>query len=156
MTVAAQLTVTGATVWLYFDLPKGFMPTQDTGVMYVRTVTTADISFAAMEECSARSEPPSCDDPRSSGLVSYIGTDNGGALSNGQMLVALKPPAQRKMPIQQVIARLRERLAKIEGVRTFFMPLQDLNLGVQIELGALPVHPVGRDGEVGHARRRGR
>ena len=47
------------------------------------------------------------------------------------MLVALKPPAVRKLTIQQVIERLRERLGKVEGVRTLFTPVQDLALGVQ-------------------------
>ena len=47
------------------------------------------------------------------------------------MLVALKPPQVRKLTIQQVIARLRDRMAKIDGIRVFFVPLQDLNLGAQ-------------------------
>ena len=65
------------------------------------------------------------------GLNSYIGTDNGDVLSNGEMLVALKSPEVRKLSIQQVIDRLRERLSKVEGVRTLFTPVQDLALGVQ-------------------------
>jgi multidrug efflux pump len=125
------LAVTGATVWLYLDLPKGFMPTQDTGVMFVRTIAPPSISFAAMEDVQRQVGTAIREDPAVSGLVSYIGEGNGGALSIGQMLVALKPPEQRNMDIQKVIARLRERMAGISGVRVFFVPLQDLNLGVQ-------------------------
>ena len=59
--------------------------------------------------------PAILEDPAVEGLNSYIGTNNGSVLSNGEMLVALKPPAVRKMTIQQVIARLRERLAQGAG-----------------------------------------
>jgi hydrophobe/amphiphile efflux-1 (HAE1) family protein len=131
VTMTLTLTVTAACVWLYLILPKGFMPTQDTGVMFVRTIAPANISFAAMEDRQRVVGEAILADPAVSGLTSYIGEGNGGALSTGQMLVALKPPEQRKLPIQQVIARLRDRMAKVDGIRVFFIPLQDLNLGAQ-------------------------
>ena len=131
VTVMFPIVVTAACVWLYLILPKGFMPTQDTGVMFVRTIAPVSVSFAAMEDLQRSVGSAIQQDPAVSGLISYIGEGNGGALSVGQMLVALKPPEERKLPIQQVIARLRERMAKIDGVRVFFVPLQDLNLGAQ-------------------------
>jgi multidrug efflux pump subunit AcrB len=131
LTVAAALTVTAGSIFLYLDMPKGFMPTQDTGVLYVRTVTTSNVSFTAMAALQRAVSATILDDPAVDGLNSYIGTDNGSVLSNGEMLVALKAPGERKLTIQQVIQRLRERLAKVEGVRTFFTPIQDLALGVQ-------------------------
>src|SRR5258708_16530233 len=45
------------------------------------------------------------------------------------MVVNLKPPGERKLHVQQVIERLRERVAGLDGVRTFFTPWQDLQLG---------------------------
>ena len=131
LTVAAALTVTAASALLYIEMPKGFMPTQDTGVIYVRTVTAANISFTAMTSLQRAVSKAILDDPAVEGLNSYIGTNNGSVLSNGEMLVALKPPAVRKLTVEQVIDRLRDRLAQVEGVRTFFTPLQDLALGVQ-------------------------
>ena len=125
------LAVTGVSLWLYVALPKGFMPTQDTGVMFVRTIASPNISFPAMEERQRAVIDRILADPAVSGLTSWIGEGNGGALSLGQMIVALKPPAQRRLSIQKVIERLRPELAKVEGIRTFFNPLQDLNLGVQ-------------------------
>ena len=131
LTVAAAMTVTAGSVFLYLDMPKGFMPTQDTGVIYVRTVTIANVSFTAMTALQRAVSTAVLDDPTVEGLNSYIGTDNGSVLSNGELLVALKPPAVRQMTVQQVIARLRDSLAKVQGVRTFFTPIQDLALGVQ-------------------------
>jgi hydrophobe/amphiphile efflux-1 (HAE1) family protein len=131
VTMTVTLAVTGACVWLYLILPKGFMPTQDTGVMFVRTIAPANISFGAMEDRQRVVGEAILGDPAVSRLTSYIGEGTGGALSSGQMLVALKPPEERKLTIQQVIARLRDRMAKIDGIRVFFVPLQDLNLGAQ-------------------------
>jgi hydrophobe/amphiphile efflux-1 (HAE1) family protein len=131
VTMTLTLVVSGACIWLYLILPKGFMPTQDTGVMFVRTIAPANISFAAMEDRQRAVGEAILGDPAVSGLTSYIGEGNGGALSSGQMLAALKPPEQRKLTIQQVIARLRDRMAKIDGIRVFFVPLQDLNLSAQ-------------------------
>jgi hydrophobe/amphiphile efflux-1 (HAE1) family protein len=131
LTVAAALTVTAGSVFLYFDMPKGFMPTQDTGVLYVKTITLSNVSFTAMSDLQRAVSATILDDPAVDGLNSYIGTDNGSVLSNGEMLVALKPPAERKLTIQQVIERLRGSLAEVAGIRTFFTPVQDLALGVQ-------------------------
>ena len=107
LTVAAALTVTVASVFLYLDMPKGFMPTQDTGVLSVRTVTISNISFSAMSALQRQVSDAILEDPAVENLNSYIGTDNGDVLSSGQMLVALKPPSVRKLTIQQVIERLR-------------------------------------------------
>ena len=125
------LAVTAASVWLYQALPKGFMPTQDTGVIFVRTIANPNISFAAMEDRQRAVIDKIQEDPAVSGTTSWIGEGSGGALSLGSMLVALKPPEQRGMSTQQVIDRLRPALAKVDGIRTFFVPLQDINLGVQ-------------------------
>ncbi len=146
-TLALTLAVTGACVWLYLMLPKGFMPTQDTGVMLARTIAPVSVSFAAMEDLQRTVGEAILQDPAVSGLTSYIGEGNGGALSTGQMLVALKPPEQRNMTIQQVIARLRERMTKVDGVRVFFVPLQDLNLGAQAATSRYQYTLWGVDGE---------
>jgi hydrophobe/amphiphile efflux-1 (HAE1) family protein len=125
-----MVVTTGATIGLYLILPKGLMPTQDTGVMLVRTIAPVNISFPAMEGRQREVGEALLRDDAVSGLVSYIGEGNGGALSVGTLIVSLKPLAQRQA-ISQVIARLRQAIARIDGVRVVFIPLQDLNLGAQ-------------------------
>jgi len=147
LTLLFTLAATAACVWLYLALPKGFMPVQDTGVMYVRTIAPVSVSFAAMEDLQRTVGSAIQEDPAVSGLISYIGEGNGGALSVGQMLVALKPPEQRKLSIQQVIARLRERMARVDGIRVFFVPLQDLNIGAQSSTSRFQYTMWGIDGE---------
>jgi len=131
LVLTVTLGVTAASVGLYLTLPKGFMPTQDTGVMFVRTIADSNISFAAMEDRQAAVGRAILDDPAVSGLTSYIGEGNGNALSAGQLIVALKPPDVRHLSIQQVIQRLKAKLAALDGIRVFFTPLQDLNFGAQ-------------------------
>jgi multidrug efflux pump len=131
LVLVVTLGVTAASVGLYLVLPKGFMPTQDTGVMFVRTIADSNISFAAMEDRQTAVDQAILADPAVSGLTSYIGEGNGNALSSGQLIVALKPPEVRQLSIQQVIQRLKTKLAALDGIRVFFTPLQDLNFGAQ-------------------------
>lgn len=120
-----------ASMGLYATLPKALMPTQDTGILRIRTVTVANISFAAMEQLQRTVTEAILADPAISGLTSYIGADNGTTLSNGNIIASLKPIAEGRGPIGDVINRLRTSLGRINGIRTYFIPLQDLNLGVQ-------------------------
>ncbi|MGY3454073.1 efflux RND transporter permease subunit [Bradyrhizobium sp. USDA 4353] len=128
LSLLATLVLTGVSVWLYLSLPKSFMPTQDTGVMLVRTVAPSNISFPAMEDRQREVGELLLGDPAVSGLTSYI---SDAPRSIGNLIVALKPLDSGRPPIQQVIQRLRERASRIEGVRVFFIPLQDLNVGAQ-------------------------
>ena len=129
--VLIALSVTAGCAWLYVAMPKGFMPTQDTGAIYVRTITTSNVSFTAMSQLQRSVVRAILDDPAVDRLNSYIGTDNGSVLSNGEMFVGLQPPERRRITVKEVIVRLRERLAKVDGIRAFFTPIQDLVLGVQ-------------------------
>jgi multidrug efflux pump len=147
LALVLTLAVTAATAWLYLQLPKAFMPTQDSGVMLARTVAPVNISFAAMESTQRRVGNAILQDPAVSGLISYIGEGSGGALSIGQLLVALKPIDERRLAMPGVIARLRQRMEEIDGVRVFFVPLQDLNLGAQSGSARYQYTMWGIDGE---------
>ena len=99
LTVAAAMTVTAGSVFLYLDMPKGFMPTQDTGVIYVRTVTIANVSFTAMTALQRAVSTAVLDDPAVEGLNSYIGTDNGSVTQQrraaGRIEAASRPQDDR-------------------------------------------------------------
>jgi hydrophobe/amphiphile efflux-1 (HAE1) family protein len=158
VTLTATAAIMAGTVGLYFYLPKGFMPTQDTGIIYVRTVTIANVSFAAMEELQREAATAILSDPAVEDLASWIGVGNGQVLSWGTLLVNLKPPAERRLPIQQVVARLREKLGEINNLRSFFTPVQDLNIGIdstsryQYTLSSNDLDALSRWGEVMRTR----
>jgi multidrug efflux pump len=119
--------VAAATYGLYAQLAKGFMPTQDTGVMRAFTVANPNISFAEMQRLQERADAVVRADPAVAASTSYMG---GGTMSVGYLWIGLKPLAERRVPVQAVIDRLRPQLARIEGLRVFLNPVQDLNIGL--------------------------
>jgi multidrug efflux pump len=129
--VLLLLMMFGSTVCLYWTRPKGFMPTQDIGILTVRTITIANVSFTGMEQLQRTVANVVLQDPAVAGLSSYIATDNGSQPNAGTIYVNLKPLDERRESIQAVIARLREELGKIAGIRSFLTPWQDLVFGVQ-------------------------
>jgi hydrophobe/amphiphile efflux-1 (HAE1) family protein len=126
LTFAAALAA--GSIGFYVNAPKGFLPTQDTGILRVRTISPSNISFEAKRKSQTAIAAEILSDPAVLDLASYIGR---GTMSGGVMLVNLKPPGVRKETIDQVIARLRNKLAKIEDARPVFVPVQDVNIGAK-------------------------
>ncbi len=120
----------GLTVWLYTVTPKGFLPTQDTGLVWGGTLADPSISFAAMQERQRAAVEIILADPAVAGVGSTVGVTSGWAsLNRGQMTVSLKPLAERGISSEAVIARLRPQLARIGGLQTFLFSAQELRGG---------------------------
>ena len=118
------------TAYLYTAIPKGFFPTQDTGVMLAITEAGQDVSFAEMAKRQMRAAEVVAADPAVAAISSSIGAGLGGQTgNNGKLWVTLKPFDERDVSVQQIIARLRPQVAKIEGMNVFFQPAQDINVG---------------------------
>jgi hydrophobe/amphiphile efflux-1 (HAE1) family protein len=148
--LAITLAMAIATLGIYGILPKGYMPTQDTGVLYIRTVAAPSISFPAMASLQQQVNDVIGADPAVDAVTSYMG----GVMSWGNLVIGLKPLEQRGVSIQKVIDRLRPELQKISGVRAFLYPVQDLNVGLgstsaryQYRITGTDVDEVVRNGE---------
>jgi multidrug efflux pump len=129
MLVVSLLTI-ALTVWLYTVVPKGFLPTQDTGLIQGGTVADPDISFAAMQERERAVVDILLTDPAIAGIGSTIGVSSGFAsLNRGQLTIGLKPQSERGVTSEQVIARLRPKLLALPGIQTFLYSAQDLRTG---------------------------
>jgi hydrophobe/amphiphile efflux-1 (HAE1) family protein len=128
--VLATLLAIAATVQLYIIAPKGgFVPQQDTGLMRAFARATPDTSFRAMTERMDAAVRIVRADPA---VASVGGVTGGGffsAANSGQMFIALKPRAERGVSVDQVIARLRPQLARLENVQVFLSAEQDLQFG---------------------------
>ncbi len=125
------------TVWLYGHVPKGFMPTEDTGLVQGTTLASPDISFAAMERRQRAVVDVLLRDP----AIATVGSTVGGSgfipqLNRGSLTISLKPPSERHLSSEAVIARLRPQLARIGGVQTFLYSAQDVRGGGQQGSGA--------------------
>ena len=114
-----------ATIGLYFIVPKGFFPVEDTGYMMGIVEAAQDISFQALEQKQQQVTAIVLRDPAIQSVASFMSGGN----NNGHMFIQLKPLDQRKVDIQTVIGRLRRKLAKVEGVTLFMQAAQDLRVG---------------------------
>lgn len=117
------------TVYLYVIVPKGFFPQQDTGMMMGITEASQDISFQAMSQLQKEAATIVLADPAVKSMGSFIGAGGGGVLNNGRMFIALKPKSERKVSVDEVIARLRPKLARLQGINLFLQPSQDIRVG---------------------------
>jgi multidrug efflux pump len=128
-----MLVLTGATiclsVYLYIVIPKGFFPQQDTGLMNGNIQAAQDTSFPAMQQKLKQYTDIVMTDPA---VKSMVGETGGGAENTGSMEIELKPVTERKVTVDQVIARLRPKLAVVPGATLFLRAYQDITVGGRI------------------------
>ena len=115
-------------VYLFVVIPKGFFPQQDTGLITASSEAAQDISFADMRKHQEELGKIVQADPDVATVAMAIG-GSGGALNTGRMFITLKPRDERSASAQQIIARLRPKLDKVEGARLFMQAAQDVRLG---------------------------
>ena len=119
----------GATALLYLEIPKGFFPQQDTGRINGSIQGDQDISFQAMRGRITQLASTVLEDPAVSAVMGFNGGGFGRALNTGNMFLTLKPLAERQITADQVIGRLRAKLARIPAVTLYLQPVQDLRVG---------------------------
>jgi hydrophobe/amphiphile efflux-1 (HAE1) family protein len=119
-----------ATVFLYREVPKGFFPQQDTGIIMAGAEAAQDISFGAMAQLQQRAANIIMADPAVETVASFVGSGGfSSTVNNGRLYITLKPHHQRNVSAQQVIDRLRRPLSQIEGISTVMQPAQDVRTG---------------------------
>ena len=127
-TLCVFFATVALSVYLFTVIPKGFFPQQDVGLITSITEGGQDISFKEMSRLQAQIGAIVQKDPAVASIAMSVG-GGGSALNNGRMFITLKPRDQRDVSAQQIIARLRPQLEKIEGARVFMQAAQDVRLG---------------------------
>ena len=129
----SMLVVTLATmafsIYLYTIVPKGFFPQQDTGRMFGNIQAAQDISFQAMRQKLTEVVDIIKSDPAVDTVTGFSGGGVSGNTNAGRMFISLKPLEERELSVDQVIARLRPKLAKVTGAPTVLQAIQDLRIG---------------------------
>jgi multidrug efflux pump len=126
LVAAATLVLT---VVLYIFIPKGFFPTQDTGVIQGISQAPATISFAAMTQKQQQLSAIVLQDPAVESLSSFIGADGTNTtLNSGRMSINLKPVEVRNLSASDVIRRLQTNLKQVDGVELFMEPVQNITV----------------------------
>jgi multidrug efflux pump len=117
------------TILLYFVIPKGFFPVQDTGVILGVSEASQTVSFRAMADRQQALARVILKDPAVESLSSFIGIDGTNTTMNsGRIQINLKALEERKTSASEIIRRLQPELAKEEGVTLFMQPVQDLTV----------------------------
>jgi multidrug efflux pump len=129
VTLLVALGTVALTIWLYIVVPKGFFPQQDTGRLSGSIQADQSISFQAMSQKVQQFAAAVGQDPGVDNLVAFAGGNNSGGTNTGRMFVTLKPLNERKISADQVIARLRPKLAAIPGATLYLQSVQDLRIG---------------------------
>ena len=115
-------------IYLFTIIPKGFFPQQDNGFLTGVSEASQDISFAEMKRHQEELSSIVQADPAVDSIAMFIG-GGGTALNSGRMYITLKPHNERDVDAQQIIARLRPKLAAVEGARLYLQASQDVRLG---------------------------
>jgi multidrug efflux pump len=121
------------TVLLYITIPKGFFPVQDTGLILGISEAPESVSFAVMAQRQQALAKAILQDPAVQNLTSFIGIDGiNTTMNSGRVQIVLKPRDQRKAPATEVIGRLQDRVAQVEGISLFMQPVQDLTIETRV------------------------
>jgi multidrug efflux pump len=121
------LATIGLNVYLFIKVPKGLFPQQDTGQLVGSIRADQSVSFQLMREKLKQFVAIVKSDPAVHNVVAHAG--GGGQLNSGFMSVALKPKTDRKLSADEVIGRLRGKLAQVPGASLFLQPVQDIRMG---------------------------
>ena len=128
LTMIVFLVTLALTVILYLAIPKGFFPLQDTGLIQGISEAPQSVSFTSMSERSRALAKLILEDPAVESVSTFIGVDGANiTLNSGRVLIALKPHNLRDSS-PTVTARLKQRLAKLEGMTLYMQPVQDLTI----------------------------
>jgi multidrug efflux pump len=127
--LALTLATMALSVYLYTVVPKGFFPQQDTGRMFGNIQAAQDISFQAMRQKLTEVVDIIRSDPAVDTVTGFSGGGVSGNTNAGRMFISLKPLQERQVSVDQAIARLRPKLAKVPGAPTVLQAIQDLRIG---------------------------
>lgn len=126
-----------ASVVLLFMVPKGFLPSEDTGMIMGQTQAAEGISFEAMVEHQKKIAAIVGKDPNIASFMSGVGSGGpNSAVNQGRLFLILKPKSERQASLDQIIQELRRKCANVPGMRLFMQNRPSINIGGQMTKAA--------------------
>src|SRR6201999_1590897 len=133
LTLLVALATLVLTVLLYIVIPKGFFPTQDTGLIQGVSEAEPSISFAAMQQRQQALDAAIRKDPAVASVSSFIGVDGSNmTLNSGRFLINLKDGRGRGEDVSRVIRRIDQEVSGVEGISLDMQPVQDLTIDATV------------------------
>jgi multidrug efflux pump len=129
LTLIVALLTLAFTILLYYEIPKGFFPVQDTGMIQAITEASQSVSYQQMATLQNQLAEAVLKDPDVDSLSSYVGIDGTNrTLNTGRFLISLKPYEQRKLTASAIIQRIQSEVAGVSGITLYMQPVQDLTI----------------------------
>jgi hydrophobe/amphiphile efflux-1 (HAE1) family protein len=120
------------TAVLFVIVPKGFLPSDDTGQLFVFTEADQDVGFDEMARKHSEAAKIIRDDPGVAGVMAFMGVSGSSATLNlGRMIVTLKPRSERGSP-EEIIQELRPKLTNIPGFKVYLQNIPIIRIGGQL------------------------
>ncbi|MGJ0193711.1 efflux RND transporter permease subunit [Pantoea sp. RRHST58] len=133
LTLLVALATFALTALLYIAVPKGFFPTQDTGLIQGITLASQDVSFSEMAKRQQALAKVVLANPAVQSVSSTIGIDGSNtSLNSGRLQINLKPFDQRDDKAGAVIKQLQQAATQVAGIQLYMQPAQDLTVNDQV------------------------
>jgi HAE1 family hydrophobic/amphiphilic exporter-1 len=135
LTMTASLLVLAGTVIMFIKIPKGFIPDQDTDQIYAVTEAAQGTSYYQMVDYQKRVAEVFRTNPDVQALMSTVGGTSASTLGGpnyGELVVHLKPRAERKKLVNAIIADLRPSLSTFPGMRVYVQNPPTIRIGGQV------------------------
>jgi HAE1 family hydrophobic/amphiphilic exporter-1 len=131
-TIAISLVLAGVTFYLFTVVPKGFIPTGDSGLIFGSTEGAQGISLDDMIRHQNKVAEVIKNDPNVESFASTVGAGGRNSGGNtGTIFIGLKPLNQRKLSADDVVEELRPKLSREPGLRVILQNPPSLNIGGQ-------------------------
>ncbi len=118
---------------LFYIIPKGFLPTDDTGQLFASTEAQQGISFESMKAHQMALMEIVKKDPNIDGFMSSIGPSGISSTGNsGRMFLKLKPHSERKLNADEVAQSLRPKVSQVPGIQMFIQNMPAIRIGGRI------------------------
>ena len=127
--LAVTLSTIALSGYLFYIVPKGFFPQQDTGRLTGNILADQDTSFASMKAKLQTFSDIVQQDPAVDTVSASTGGGYGGSTNSGRMFIQLKPKSVIKITSDQVIARIRGKASHVPGATLFLQSVQDVRTG---------------------------
>ena len=121
-----------ATIFLFYTVPKGFLPSEDNAQLTIFTLAAQGISYDSMVQHQTAVGSKIKDDPNIRSYFMSVGSGGpGGATNSGMFFLHLKPRSQRKLSVDDLIAKWRPILNGVPGMRVFLQNPPPIRIGAQ-------------------------
>jgi hydrophobe/amphiphile efflux-1 (HAE1) family protein len=127
-----NLSLIAVSGYFFVTMPKGFFPQEDTGMLTAFTQADQDVSFDGMKKRQEAAIKVILEDPDVLALGSSIGGNSSSGFNTGRIFIQLKAVGERRATADQIIQRMRLKLAAVPGIATYLQSVQNIQLGGRI------------------------